>query len=108
MNNNDKLRELFEQKKCDLDAKINTIPESDPNDFFNRVYYCRQYGTTIECIQFNTLKEAYMCKRKLKDKVGFNKEIIETIMPVCKYVPPFMDNYVLSYKLKNMTNVKIL
>ena len=82
----------------------NYVQPSSP-DYFNRVYLCvekksppphsSQVIEGFQCYRCSNLKEA--TKEKTKKTILTTRS---TLIPICKWVPLFMDPYLVDYKLK--------
>lgn len=87
----------------------------ETNTYYNRVYLCSQYIASFKCKKFNTFKEAddhhIETYKNKKEKHSNNilpiNNNVSTLIPICKYVPLFMDKWILRYKLRNMLYVNI-
>ena len=97
---------------------------NNTNTYYNRVYFCQSKIGRIECILFPSMEDAIkhgnnnnylslinnptMDKEKHTNYVSptFSK-YSATIIPICKYVPFYFDNFILRFKLFNMTPLRI-
>ena len=63
------------------------------------IYLCIKYKTTnyYKCIKFDNFE---MADNFYKNKCTKTKIESSTMMPVCKYVPNFVQHHILDYKLK--------
>jgi hypothetical protein len=85
--------------------------------YYNRLYLCQAKIGKIECIFFNNIKEVKEYKKRNGlNNVSEDKNInrvfpihntLDTVIPICKYTPYFMDLYILRYKLYKILRVQI-
>ena len=79
-------------------------PSSNP-EYYNRIYLCvekksppsSQVIEGFQCYRCLNLEEAN--KEKAKKEFSTSRS---TLIPICKWVPLFMDPYLVDYKLKNI------
>ncbi len=100
---------------CDkITEQTNTrsLDYNDTNKWYNRVYLCWEETdfkkpTTYKpimgfnCYRYNSFENAdYIWKnfRETEQKL----EVRHTMIPMCKWIPTFLDKYILKWKLRNM------
>jgi hypothetical protein len=99
----------------DLNAELEVLAEVRDKcccNWYNRVYLCYE-DTNFEkpttylpingfnCYRFSSVEYAdygWNNFRKNEKKI----EVRHTMIPICKWVPPIFDKYILDWKLKNM------
>jgi hypothetical protein len=85
---------------------------TETKDYYGRVYLCYEesnnkplntYGPIVGfyCHRYYSFKDADA--GWWEDRTELHKQDIRhTMIPICKWVPPFLDKYILNWKLKNM------
>jgi hypothetical protein len=81
-------------------------PQPSPSNYFNRVYLCiekqnNNTSTPIEgfyCYRHLNLEDAEEQQKKYYNNSKINTRIC--LIPICKWVPYFLDRFLLNYKLK--------
>ena len=65
------------------------------DDWYNRVYLCLSNDVTkgFQCYRYGTMHAADRSHLTAKTS---------TMIPVCKWVPPIFDKYILNWKLKKL------
>ena len=95
----------------------NNNNDNNNNTYYNRVYFCQSKIGRFECILFLSMEDAIkhgnnknvvinnptMDKEKHINYVSPTFKNCATIIPICKYVPFYFDNFILRFKLFNMT-----
>jgi len=64
-----------------------------------KVYLCQQKSFTYECKMFNNLLEAdnYYYNNIANNKDNTNSQTY--MLPICKFTPKFMHNFIIKYKI---------
>jgi hypothetical protein len=83
----------------------NNQPQSQPNDYnFSNVVLCVKKNDSIDtfvCHKFNTFIEA----DKYFNSNYSNKDVINsTMIPICKFMPIFLEKKIIQYKLSTIFN----
>ena len=87
--------------------------------YYNRVYLCKSKIGGIECKIFNSIDDAIINSKKNKlipntenklehtNYVFPTYQFAATIIPISKYTPIILDNFILKFKLANMCDISI-
>ena len=89
-----------------------TLDYNDNNKWYNRVYLC--YEDTdlkkpntyqaikgFNCYRYNSFENADYTWNNLRETEQ-KLEVRHTMIPMCKWIPTFLDKYILNWKLRNM------
>jgi len=88
------------------------IDHNDKNKWYDRVYLCWEdtdfkKPTTylpikgFKCYRYSSFENADYTWNNIRETEQ-NLEVRHTMIPVCKWVPTFLDKYILNWKLRNM------
>jgi len=88
-----------------LSNSHNNLPQLQPNDYnFSNVVLCVKKKDSIDtfvCHKFNTFIEA----DKYFNNNYVNEDVINsTMIPICKFMPNFLEKKVIQYKVSNIFN----
>lgn len=72
------------------------------NRFPNKTLYGKIFG--FNCFRYKSVMEACEAydKNNILSKKDKEEDIIHAIIPICKWMPPFLDKYILNRKLRNV------
>ena len=79
-------------------SENNKNNNDEPN--YNCVYLCVNEEDVFRCVKYNSFQEANQKCNRLY--CNYNKNIITTMIPVCRFLPVYFHKYVLHYKLSKM------
>jgi len=98
---------------CEIMTKLsNKERNNEDNEWYDRVYLCWEdtnfkppttFNPIIgfKCYRFSSFKNADYTWNNLRETEQ-KLELRHTMIPMCKWVPTFLDKYILNYKLRNM------
>lgn len=91
------------------------MTDSKTREFYDRVYLCTQEIGKIDCKRFDSFESAdsYHTNTYKNRKTDESQNVfptyntVSTMLPMCKYVPEFLDKPILKFKLANMMYIKL-